>query len=155
MGNLRTFCALAAAAAAMWACASPAQAQFGATLPRNDFTWMWGDTNEAARRRLSDFSVTGGEGGFSCDLQGKLRINSRWTRSDIRQLENDLRVSAFFIQSAASAMNTLDLRRELDWATLDCRKRGATETDPETEQENLDRAREKMIEQMRRRRERN
>ncbi|MBN1238490.1 MAG: hypothetical protein JXB36_08300 [Gammaproteobacteria bacterium] len=149
MGKSRLLCALAAAAAVQ---ALPAHAQFGYSLPRNDFTWRWGDADETARRRSSDFSVSGGEAGFRCDLQGELRLGSRWTPGDIRQLENDLRVSAFFIRSAAEAMNALDLRREIEWATLDCRKPAESEPDPEAEQEKLDRAREKMIEEMRRRR---
>jgi hypothetical protein len=138
------------------ACAHPiaAHAQFGVNLPRNDFTWMWGDSQDTTRRRVSDFSVTGGEAGFSCNLIGKLRISSRWSRSDIRQLESDLRASMFFVQSAANTMNVLDRRRELEWATLDCTKPAQTEADEEREQQRLDRARERMIEEQRRRRER-
>lgn len=131
-----------------------ALAQFGGSLPRNDFTWTWGDSGDAARRFAPDFSLSGGEGGFRCDLSGRLRLGSQWSRMDIRQLENDLRVSTFFVRSAARTMNVLDQRRELDWATLDCRKPAESEPDAEAEQEQLDRERQKVIEEMRRRRER-
>jgi hypothetical protein len=143
------------AAALLTASAQPAaEAQFGVmNLPRDDFTWMWGRTPDTARRGASDFTAGGGEAGFRCNLVGKMRLGSRYTRSDIRQLENELRSSMAFIQYTANMMNVLDQRREIEWATLECTKPQA-EPDEEREQQRLDRARERMIEEQRRRRER-
>lgn len=146
---------LSMAAAALVACGTygAAHAQFGFNLPPDDFTWTWGSSFDESRRGLSDFSARGSESGFNCDLTGKLRVSSRYTPADIRQLENDLRVSMFFIQSAANTLNVLDQRRELDWAVLECIKPDS-EPDAEKQQQRLDRARERMIEEQRRRRER-
>ena len=103
-------------------------AQFGIgfpgqmNLPQNDFTWTWGD-QRSGRRGIDDFSIFGSEAGFRCDLKGKLRFGSRLSRMDIRTIESDLRSSMSFISAVARAMNDLDARRELDWATLECEKR--------------------------------
>ena len=71
----------------------------------------------------SDFSIFGSEAGFRCDLKGKLRFGSRLSRMEIRKIESELRSSMSFISAVAWAMNDLDTRRELDWATLECEKR--------------------------------
>ena len=129
-------------------------AQFGMNLPRNDFTWTWGDSIENIETRLSDLSANGSEGGFNCDLTAKLRPGSRYTPSDVRQVENDLRVSLYFIQETANMMNLLDQRREIDWAVLDCKRPQQADPDSEKVQERLERQRQRMIEEQRRRRER-
>lgn len=132
--------------------ARAAEAQFGVGLPANDFRWQWGEPERS--RGFGDFSVSGNEGGFLCELNGKLRFTSQMSSVDTRQLENELRTSIFFIQSAANAMNTLDLRRELDWAVLDCAKPKKSEVDEETRQQRLDRARERALRRQEQRRER-
>ena len=102
-------------------------AQFGIgfpgqmNLPQNDFTWTWGD-QRSVRRGINDFSIFGSEAGFRCDLKGKLRFGSRLSRMDIRGIESDLRSSMFFVRAAANAMNDLEARRELGWATLECER---------------------------------
>ncbi len=111
-----------------------ASAQFGTSfpgqtnLPQNDFTWTWGNRN-SARRGIDDFSIFGNDAGFRCDLTGKLRVSSRLSRMDVRKLESDLRASNSFVQAAADAMNNLDARGELDWATLESEKPQPVEED--------------------------
>ena len=103
-------------------------AQFGIgfpgqmNLPQNDFTWTWGD-QRSGRRGIDDFSIFGSEAGFRCDLKGKLRFGSRLSKMGARKIESDLRSSMSFISAVAWAMNDLDTRRELAWATLECEKR--------------------------------
>lgn len=99
-------------------------------LPQNDFTWTWGDQRSAGRG-FGDISIFGTDAGFRCDLTGKLRSGSGLSRMELRELENDLRASTFFVQAAANAMNDLDVRRELDWAKLECKKPQAAEEDQE------------------------
>jgi hypothetical protein len=50
-------------------------------------------------------------------------------------------------------MNELDRARDIDWAELDCKKPQPTERDEQETQERVDRAREKAVEDMLRRRE--
>jgi hypothetical protein len=118
-----------------FSCLATVNAQFNSgfggqmDLPKNDFTWTWGNQRNAGRG-MDDFSMFGSEGGFSCDLKGKLSINSRMSRMDVRSLESDLRTKMNFIQAAANAMNGLDAQRQLDWATLDCKKPKRSEEEP-------------------------
>ncbi len=107
-------------------------------LPQNDFTWTWGDQRSAGRR-IDDFSIFGYEGVFRCELTGKLRLGSRLSRMDVRELESDLRASSYFVRAAANAMNDLDARRELEWATLECEKPQAAEEDQEDQEEREER----------------
>jgi hypothetical protein len=90
-------------------------------LPQDDFTWTWGDRSSAGRG-FEDFSIFGNEQGFRCDLTGKLRLGTRISRMDVREIESGIRSSTYFVQAAANAMNNLDAQRELDWATLKCEK---------------------------------
>lgn len=125
----------------------PAAAQFGSVfgqfnLPDSDFTWIWGRRAETALGRAEDFSLAGSEGGFRCTLEGKMSPGAGWSMGDIRELENQLNSSLFFIQSSANAMYTLDQQLDLDWAKLDCAKSQAT-VDEERAQELEDKARAK------------
>ena len=130
-----------------------ADAQFGVNLPRDDFTWMWGD-HEMQRRGSRDFSINGSEASFRCELTGSLRLGSRLSTGDIRQIENEIRTSLFFIQAAANMMAALDQRRELDWAMLDCAKPGEEDINSERAQQRLEKAREKAVREQAERRER-
>jgi hypothetical protein len=136
-------------------CQGTGNAQFSGfvNLPQNDFTWHWGDWDESNTRRTEDFSMTGGEAGFSCELTGRLSPSSRMTERDIRELENDLQGGLYFIQAAAYTMNELDRARNIDWAELSCVKPQPTERDAEETQERVDRAREKAVQEMLERRE--
>lgn len=130
-----------------------AEAQFGVNLPPDDFTWIWGD-REVPRGGSRDFSLAGSEGSFRCELTGSLRLGSRLSQGDVRQIENEIRGSLFFIQSAANTMNVLDQRRELDWAMLDCAKPEEEDVNSERAQERLEKAREKAVREQAERRER-
>ena len=93
------------------------RADVGLCLPR------WRHGCRVPRTEEADhLAVFGNEGGFGCDLTGKLRISSRMTRMDIRNLESELRGQMNFIQTVAYRMNSLDAQRELEWATLECKK---------------------------------
>ena len=97
-------------------------------LPQGDFTWTWGNRNSAGRG-IDDFSMFGSEQGFRCDLTGKLRVGSRISRMDIREVEREIRASANFVQAAANAMNNLNAQGALDWAALKCEKPKRDEED--------------------------
>ena len=137
--------------------ADAAVAQFGSafpgfvTLPREDFTWIWGEMTERDLGRRPDFDSYGNEGGFRCRLTGRLRVSSRMTQGEIRNFEQSLSSSLAFIQASAEAMTVLDRRLELDWARLECEKPD-TELSEEAAEERLDRAREKAIRDRERRR---
>lgn len=136
---------------------NPALGQFGTAfpgfvqLPADDFTWLWGGVDENDFRGAPDFNTRGGEAGFMCDLTGRLRVSSRMTSQDIRNLEQSLQTSLAFIQVSAETMTVLDRRFELDWAKLDCKKQEGN-LDEEEQQERLDRALEKAIRDRERRR---
>ena len=155
MTNVKIAKTLAGAAAAGLLLCGTAGAQFSGLvqLPRDDFTWRWGNWERETRSRVEDFSVNGGEAGFRCELTGRLGPGSRMSTREIRQMEMDLSVSLYFIQAAASAMNILDRQLDLDWAELACLKPEGTD-DPEATQERVDRAREKAVQEMLERRER-
>jgi hypothetical protein len=150
MHGPKAFALVAAIAAAGFA-ESAAHAQFGYyQLPANDFVWNWGNPERSIG--FEDFTVTGGEGGFHCELKGKVSPGSRMTPTDFRALEEQLRSRLDFIYATSSYMNQLDQQRELDWAKLSCAKPQAA---PSTEQEKADReakAREKMQHEIDRRR---
>ncbi len=133
---------------------SPASAQFSSIyprqLPQDDFTWSWGDQNSSVGR-LEDFSVFGSDQGFRCDLNGKLRVTSTLSRTEIRQLESELRESMFFIQTAANTMYAMEQRRDLDWATLVC-ARPQRDEDQEKRDAREARALEKAAKELERRR---
>ena len=128
-----------------------AHAQFGIgmQLPRNDFRWTWGDLSN---QRFEDFSVSGMEGGFRCDLTGRLRAASSMSRMEVRDFEQQLRGSIFFVQEAANAMYVLDTRRDLEWAVLECVKPQPTEADEEERAEREAKALEKAARERERRR---
>ena len=125
-------------------------------LPRGDFRWQWGEVDVADGRPTPrhDFSSSGHEAGFSCELMGALRPGSRIDERDLRRLESELSISLYFIQSATRVMNDLDYQRDLDWAVLDCKLPEAREPDPEAQQERLDRLRERALRRQAERRER-
>jgi hypothetical protein len=153
--QIRRIASIIAAALVLACQAWPAHAQFGAfpvNLPKDDFTWNWGDLERSKNRRFADLNATGGEAGFRCTLEGKLSAGSHMTPSDIRQLQNDLGSSLYFIEAATNAMNTLDYQRELDWAILDCDKPEGT-ADPAKTQASLDKAKAKAVKKLIERRE--
>jgi hypothetical protein len=135
------------------ACGGPAVAQLRLPmqLPENDFVWTWGRaTGLADQRRLSeDFSMVGSEAGFRCELTGKMSLARGTSPTEMREFENRLQTSLFFIQDTANVMYQLDVYREIDWAVLDCKKPEANETEAD-----LDEREAKARERAERRRER-
>jgi hypothetical protein len=151
MHGPKRFALLAAAAVAGFAARS-AHAQFGYyQLPQNDFVWNWG-INPDKQIGFEDFDVTGGEGGFHCELKGKMSAGTTMTPTQVHQLQDTLRARLDFIYATSTYMNQLDQQRELDWAKLSCAK---PEPTPQTAQEKADKeakAREKMQKEVERRR---
>jgi hypothetical protein len=140
------------------AAAITANAQFGLPmqLPENDFVWVWGRTQQGAdaRRGLEDFNIIGSDGGFRCQLTGKISISSGLSTTQTRALEEQLRVSLFFIQESAYTMNQYDSYRYIDWAVLDCKKPESNETESDlAEREAKARARAERARERRRERE--
>jgi hypothetical protein len=131
--------AAAACVAGLWHGQATAQL-VPMNVPRGDFRWQWGDveiTDEGTTPR-HDFSSSGHEAGFNCQLTGALRAGSRIDTRELRRLESELGISLYFIQSATRVMNDLDYQRDLDWAVLDCKLPEARKPDPEAQQERLD-----------------
>ena len=136
-----------------------ASGQFGIPqLPNNDFTWRWADaadsTDVGTGLGAEDFQARGYEMSFHCELTGALSPGSQITRQQLEEMERKLVASISFIQASATAMNDLDFNRELDWAILDCKKSKPSEEDPEKLEEQVERARQKAVEEMLKRRER-
>jgi hypothetical protein len=69
-------------------------------------------------------------------------------------MERELTASLYFVQASAAMMNELELEFDLRWAMLDCKKPQAGEEDPEKTAEQVERARQKAVEDMLKRRER-
>jgi hypothetical protein len=136
-----------------------ASGQFGIPqLPNHDFQWRWADaedsTDVGAGLSAEDFQARGNEMSFSCVLTGALSPGSTITMQQLQEMEMTLVASISFIQASATAMNDLDFNRELDWAILDCKKAQAGEEDPEKVEAEVERARQKAVEEMLKRRER-
>ena len=163
MRSIRRISKLAAGIIVGVVLSSAASAQFGGfypglvNLPPDDFVWNWGRyAGETGSRRFVDFSSSGGEAGFRCTLKGGLSVSNNWSSREVREFERELSTSLAFIQASANAMYALDLRREVDWAELDCDKYERDETAGSV-QEDIDKARakaERKREQRRERRER-
>jgi hypothetical protein len=136
--------------------AGPASAQFGMVqLPSDDFIWRWADAaDEEPRLGPEDFDVRGSELPFQCVLTGALSPGSQITTQELQQMESELQTSLWFIQASAAMMNDLDLNREISWAMLDCKKPQTGDEDPAEVEEKVERARQKAVEDMLRRRER-
>lgn len=135
---------------------SLASTQFGMVqLPNTDFIWRWADAvDEAPNLTAEDFEVRGAELSFHCVLTGALSPGSRITTRELQEMEQQLTGSLWFVQASAATMNDLDLNREIDWAILDCKKQQGNEEDADELQERVERARQKAVEDMLKRRER-
>jgi len=144
MHSKPTFLVLVGLLASTYSGFAAAQVRFPMQLPENDFVWTWGRANglDDRRRFAEDFSVVGGEAGFRCELAGKMSLARGSTVTEMRDLENRLQTSLFFIQDTATLMYELDYYNDLDWAVLDCKKQEANETEADL-QEREDKARER------------
>ena len=151
---------LAAALFAALLVVGAAHAQFGGmyTLPKTDFVWNWGHGigagggEEAPHRSHEDFSVSGFEAGFNCDLTGAMRIGSQLTTAQIRDLQTQLRASIRFIYDTSNIMNDLDRSFDLDWAQLGCKKHEPADATAEQKAEREAKARDKTLREVERRR---
>ena len=129
-----------------------AEAQFGFyTLPKDDFTWTWGDLERRSAGR-PDIEARGSEVGFRCQLTAALRPGSRLTTNDVREIENDVQASLQFIRDSTQLLNALDAQRELDWGVLECDMPEAAEVSEEERAEREAKARERMQREVDRRR---
>ena len=133
---------------------APAMAQFGLyQLPTSNFIWRWGLTREDAKQQgLPDLDMQGTESGFQCHLTARFRISSDLSSSDARKLEQDLRTRLDFIYAVSVEMNYLDQMRNIDWATLDCKRPEPGPVDEAKKAERENAAREKMLRELERRR---
>lgn len=151
MARMQVVAAAAGAALTALICGTAA-AQFGYYgLPQNDFTWTWGDAERRSGVR-EDISAQGSEGKFRCELSAALRLGSRYSSTEVRQLEQDLRVSLDFVRAASQLMNVLDAQRELDWGVLACTTPQPQEVTEEQRAERESKARERMQREVERRR---
>lgn len=135
---------------------SDADAQLGLyTLPKDDFIWNWGELDLEKRRfGVADIEVSGSESQFNCDLTARMRPSTSLSPSEVRDIEHSLRTRLDFIYAASEAMNYLEYQRALDWATLDCKKHDPEPASAEERAERESAAREKMLRELERRRER-
>ena len=124
------------------------------SLPTTDFTWNWGDTNLEHHRGAADIEMQGNEAQFRCELKATMRASSTMTQTDYREMEQALSGRLDFIYAASEAMNQLEYQRVLEWATLDCKEYEAPEKTPEERATREQEAREKMLKELERRRER-
>ena len=156
MRNLSYPTVLAAAFVLAMVVPGAAEAQFGGfvNLPRNDFTWVWGDQDDAERGRGRDINVRSIDRGFDCTLTAALSPSNRMTTMDIRQLENNLRTAMDFIYYSANTMYSLERSFDLDWGKLDCARMQPTEADEDKQQERVNRALERARREQAERRER-
>jgi hypothetical protein len=122
------------------------------TLPKDNFRWDWGETNFEERRGTADIEMTGYESFFRCELSVRFRPGTSLTPTDVRAIETSLRGRLDFIYGASETLNQLDRVRELDWATLDCKKSEGAPIDAAKSAEREAEAREKMQRELERRR---
>jgi len=141
-----------AATAATVLFATSALAQFGYTLPNADFRWNWGQTDLERRFGHADLEMTGHEAFFDCEFTARFRVTANRTPSDIRAIRDSLATRLDFIYAVSETMYYMEQNREIDWATLDCKRHEAAPTSPEERAERQDQAREKMLRELERRR---
>jgi len=124
------------------------------SLPTTDFTWSWGDTNLEHHRGVADITMQGNEAQFQCELKATMRPSSTMTTTDYRALEQQLSTRLDFIYAVSQTMNNLEYQRVLDWATLDCKKYEPPEKTADEKATREAEAREKMLRELEKRRER-
>jgi len=109
-------------------------------LPANDFVWNWGQRTSVDERTRPDFTINGSEERFRCTLTGAFRLGSRMTDfSNLREFEQSLNSTLYFIQDSVEVFNAYYRLNELDWGTLDCAIPNVEITEEAT-QKRIDRA---------------
>jgi len=124
------------------------------SLPTADFVWSWGDTNLEHHRGVADITMQGNEAQFQCELKATMRASSTMTTTDYRAIEQQLSTRLDFIYAVSQTMNNLEYQRVLDWATLDCKKYEPPEKTADEKATREEEAREKMLRELEKRRER-
>jgi hypothetical protein len=139
-------------AAATVGFATDAAAQYFYQLPNADFKWNWGEVREDRRFGHADIDMTGGEANFDCQFTLRFRPTANMTVTDIRNFRDELGRRLDFIYAVSEQMYYLEQNRDVDWATLDCKK---FQAEPKTADEIAERqneARDKMLRELERRR---
>lgn len=124
------------------------------SLPSSDFVWTWGDAKPERRTGPADVTIKGGEANFNCELNAQMRPSSTMGPTEYRQLEQSLATRLDFIYAVSETMNNLEYNRVLDWATLDCKEYKAPEKTAEERATREEEARDKMLRELEKRRER-
>lgn len=111
-------------------------------LPDEDFIWPWGEPLRGNEDLLRpDFDIPGHEQGFWCTLTGSWRPGSHMSDfENMREFEQSLNSTLYFVQDATNAMNFYYRNLDLDWARLDCKIPEGGEASEEKTQERLDKA---------------
>jgi hypothetical protein len=121
-------------------------------LPTQDFVWNWGTAATRDRLTRPDFELKGIEDRFHCSLTGAFKPGShRRDFYELRNFEQSLSSTLYFIEDATSALNDLYLSNDLQWAKLDCAIPDLPE-DEEKQQERVDKALERAERERARRR---
>jgi hypothetical protein len=121
-------------------------------LPDQDFVYAWGDNASVDKRNRPDFTVHGVERSFRCTLTGAFKPGSHMRDYySLREFEQSLSTTIYFIQEATARLNDLYLQNELDWAIMDCIIPQSVE-DEDKRQEKVDKAVERAEKQRDRRR---
>lgn len=121
-------------------------------LPTDDFVYTWGDSASVDKRTRPDFTVRGVEQNFQCTLTGAFKPGSRLRDFyNLREFEQSLSGTIYFIQQATARLNDLYLQNQIDWAVMDCIIPETIEEEVER-QERLDKAIERAERQRERRR---
>jgi hypothetical protein len=143
--------ATAAAVAVLLAAGANAQLPFY-TLPDHDFRWNWGSADTERQRGSPDIEISGTDSFFRCELTARLHVSSSRSPSEVRELENMLRTRLDFVYAVSETMYYMDQGREIDWATLDCKKNEGGPSSPEERAQRESEARDKMLRELERRR---
>lgn len=111
-------------------------------LPTEDFVWNWGRGTASGfdDHDRPEFTIQGNERSFRCTLTGSFRLGSDMRDFyKMREFEQSLLSSLYFIQDATAALNYYTQTNDLGWATLDCAV-PESEVSADKEQQRLDRA---------------
>jgi len=109
-------------------------------LPTDDFVYTWGKDASVDKRSRPEFTVRGVEQRFQCMLTGSFKTGSRMRDFyNLREFEQSLSATIYFIQDATSRLNDLYLSNDVDWAILDCIIPETIE-DEDKRQEKIDKA---------------
>lgn len=123
-------------------------------LPSQDFVWTWGTQKGTDALARPEFELHGHEQNFACTLTGSFRPGSHMSDfSNLRDFEQTLNNTLYFIQDATTALNEYYRSVDLDWAKLDCIIPQG-EISEEKEQQRLEKAVERAERARERRRER-